>query len=123
MTVIRELFGVMVAEGAAGGYIVTGGDFTPEAKAFAEGRNLKLVDGKKLHGLLQQARGTRAAATPVTRAPKPAESRVMNPTTTSTVPACPSCESPMVQRTAKKGQNAGSQFWGCSRYPACRGTR
>ena len=26
-------------------------------------------------------------------------------------------------RTARRGLNAGSQFWGCSGYPACRGTR
>lgn len=38
-------------------------------------------------------------------------------------PACPSCGSAMVLRTAKQGQNAGSRFWGCPRYPACRGTR
>ncbi len=29
----------------------------------------------------------------------------------------------MVRRTAGRGPNAGNQFWGCSRYPACRGTR
>ncbi|TVS08559.1 MAG: hypothetical protein EA417_22595 [Gammaproteobacteria bacterium] len=29
----------------------------------------------------------------------------------------------MVKRTASRGANAGKQFWGCSRYPACRGTR
>jgi ssDNA-binding Zn-finger/Zn-ribbon topoisomerase 1 len=38
-------------------------------------------------------------------------------------PLCPKCHAPMVRRMAKKGQNAGSQFWGCSKYPACRGTR
>ena len=27
----------------------------------------------------------------------------------------------MALRTARKGRNAGNQFWGCSRYPACRG--
>ena len=29
----------------------------------------------------------------------------------------------MVLRTARKGPNAGSQFWGCPRFPSCRGTR
>ena len=28
----------------------------------------------------------------------------------------------MRRRTAGKGPNAGKPFWGCSRYPACRGT-
>ncbi|MFP4500237.1 MAG: hypothetical protein ACLFTT_04485 [Candidatus Hydrogenedentota bacterium] len=29
----------------------------------------------------------------------------------------------MAVRTARKGANAGAQFWGCSAYPQCRGTR
>ena len=29
----------------------------------------------------------------------------------------------MVLRTAHRGSNAGNQFWGCTRYPNCRGTR
>lgn len=36
---------------------------------------------------------------------------------------CPKCGSSMVKRTARRGRNAGGQFWGCSRYPSCRGTR
>ena len=37
-------------------------------------------------------------------------------------PACPQCGGEMRQRTAGKGPNAGKPFWGCSSYPACRGT-
>jgi four helix bundle suffix protein len=36
---------------------------------------------------------------------------------------CPKCGQPMVLRTARTGSRAGSQFWGCSTYPDCRGTR
>lgn len=36
---------------------------------------------------------------------------------------CPKCGSKMVLRTAKRGANAGNQFWGCSAYPTCRSTR
>lgn len=36
-------------------------------------------------------------------------------------PLCPKCGSEMVLRTAKTGANAGNQFWGCSKYPGCRG--
>lgn len=32
---------------------------------------------------------------------------------------CPRCEAVMVLRTASRGDNAGSQFWGCSTYPRC----
>ena len=39
-----------------------------------------------------------------------------------TPPTCPQCGSLMALRTAKAGQNAGSQFWGCTHYPDCKGT-
>ena len=29
----------------------------------------------------------------------------------------------MTLRTAKRGRNAGGQFWGCSSFPTCKGTR
>ena len=38
------------------------------------------------------------------------------------LPACPSCGKPMSLRTARQGANAGSQFWGCTAYPNCKGT-
>lgn len=41
----------------------------------------------------------------------------------SSQPECPICRSPMVLRRAKRGQNAGNEFWGCSQYPSCRGIR
>lgn len=36
-------------------------------------------------------------------------------------PACPDCSSDMILRTAKRGSNAGNQFWGCSNFPRCKG--
>ena len=39
------------------------------------------------------------------------------------LPACPLCGKPMALRTARKGRNAGSQFWGCCDYPKCKGVR
>jgi restriction system protein len=41
----------------------------------------------------------------------------------SSPPLCPLCSAPMRLRTAKQGKNAGNQFWGCSKYPECKGTR
>jgi four helix bundle suffix protein len=38
-------------------------------------------------------------------------------------PACPHCGRPMILRTARRGSHAGSPFWGCTAYPACRATR
>ena len=38
------------------------------------------------------------------------------------IPPCPQCGALMALRTAKTGKNAGSQFWGCTKYPDCKGT-
>ena len=39
------------------------------------------------------------------------------------LPACPLCNKPMRQRTARQGAHAGKPFWGCTGYPDCKGTR
>lgn len=116
--IVREFYGVMAKRGAAGGFVVTSGTFTEDAKGFAEGTNVRLIDGTKLFGLLQRAKergriAPQSAATPQANPAAPAQS----------VPGCPVCKSPMKLRTATKGPNAGSMFWGCSQYPACHGTR
>lgn len=38
-------------------------------------------------------------------------------------PSCPACGKRMVLRLARKGKGAGSNFWGCSDYPRCKGSR
>ena len=35
---------------------------------------------------------------------------------------CPRCGSDLVLRTAKSGNNAGAQFYGCTKFPGCRCT-
>ena len=37
------------------------------------------------------------------------------------IPFCPKCGSKMALRTARNGPHAGSKFWGCSKYPKCKG--
>lgn len=37
-----------------------------------------------------------------------------------TVFLCPKCRAPMIKRTAKRGANAGNEFYGCSNYPKCK---
>ncbi|MGJ7512638.1 restriction endonuclease [Variovorax sp. GT1P44] len=114
--VVRELYGVMAAKGAAGGFVVTSGRFTDDAKDFASGRNVTLIDGPKLHKLLQAA--SSRAGQPVSPAARKAAPQAASTTT----PACPKCSRAMVRRTARKGANAGNEFWGCPDYPRCRGT-
>ena len=109
----RELFGVVHAEKARGGVLVTSGRYTPEARDFVAGQPLTLVDGPALVSLLasvQQQRAATAAASPASAA-------------RSRPPRCPKCGSPMVLRTATRDAAAGSQFWGCPTYPRCNGTR
>ena len=55
--VVRELYGVMAAKGASGGFVVTSGRFTAGAEAFAKARNVQFLDGPKLERMLKQARG------------------------------------------------------------------
>lgn len=114
VSVVRELYGVMAAQGAAGGFVVTSGVFTAEARSFVEGHNIELIDGpalKKMVDAVHSSIAQRAAGKPVAAPAARAE------------PACPRCGSSMVKRVAKQGANAGKTFWGCSTYPQCRGVR
>jgi len=43
--------------------------------------------------------------------------------TSPTPPACPKCGGLMSLRTAKTGKTPGSQFWGCTNFPDCKGTQ
>ena len=38
-------------------------------------------------------------------------------------PLCPKCGSPMVLRTALRGDNIGTHFWGCPNFPSCKGIK
>lgn len=117
--VVRELYGVMAARGATGGFVVTSGRFTDDAIDFASGRNVRLVDGPKLVDLIRQAKA--GAGQPVGRTA--AASATPHNSGSAQVAACPLCSKRMVRRTAKRGANVGGDFWGCTGYPACRGTR
>lgn len=122
--VVRELYGVMAAHGATGGFVVTSGRFTEDAITFARGRNIRLLDGPRLHALIRSAHGAAPAASAADAPNKVADvATTPSASTASQIPTCPLCAKPMAQRTAKRGANAGGEFWGCSGYPGCRGTR
>jgi restriction system protein len=124
--VVRELYGVMAARGAAGGFVVTSGTFTDPAREFAKGRNVHLVDGTRLRALLATAAATRATPAAAVRptAPQAEPTPPAQPANaTSGPPSCPLCAKQMIKRTASRGPNQGKAFWGCAGYPACRGTR
>lgn len=106
---VRELYGVMAAHGATGGFVVTSGDFTEDAVRFADGLALTLINGQALRRSLRAQSDAGPDSAPADQAP----------------PDCPLCGAPMVLRQARQGATAGKQFWGCSRYAQgqCRGTR
>lgn len=105
---LREFFGVIAAEKGAGGLFVTSGEFTAEAKAFAEDKPIGLINGEALEELLPPVQAN-SDLYQLWKAAKP------------NTPKCPKCGSPMIQKVAKRGAHAGAAFWGCTRYPLCRG--
>ena len=50
---VRELYGVVQAEGANKGILITSSSFTSHAVAFAEGKPIELINGTKLGQLLE----------------------------------------------------------------------
>ena len=115
--VVRELYGVMAASGAAGGFVVTSGRFTDDARKFAEGRNVRLLDGDALFQLIRSVRD----ASPMNSGSAESMPRPSRPEGAPEAPFCPRCSSPMVRRTARRGTHVGESFWGCSAFPSCRG--
>lgn len=114
---VREFYGVIMAEHAAGGILATAGTFTKPAREFADGKPLELIPGYQLAQMIQS----------VQKVPDVLEHRLAEAdskiTQEPSTPSCPICGSIMMLRTARKGQNAGLQFWGCSQFPKCKGTR
>ena len=133
VTTVRELYGVMAAKGATGGFVVTSGRFTSDAKEFAQGRNIELIDGPGLFAMIQRARlaqgqsatSRNESANLAGISEALAQVAALEPAAAkeTSQPECPRCGAAMALRTARQGANAGNGFWGCSTYPRCRGTR
>jgi restriction system protein len=109
VTVVRELNGVMAAQRAHGGFVVTGGEFTKEARNFAGSCQITLIDGPALEALIGDIPSRNSGA----------DSGLA--VAAEAAPACPRCGTKMVKREAKQGRHAGQSFWGCGRYPKCTG--
>jgi restriction system protein len=103
VTVVRELNGVMAAMDAHGGYVVTGGQFTREAREFAKGTQIELIDGEALEKLIGCLQWPDRRTGP------------------KSIPSCPKCGAAMIEREATRGQFVGKHFWGCQQYPKCTG--
>lgn len=104
--IVREMYGIMTAEKAASVTVVTSGIFTQEAKNFALGKPIDLVDGGQLTVMVRDVQTSDNV-----KKVEPAAKQM-----------CPQCGAELVLRTAQKGKNAGKQFRGCSSFPKCRYT-
>lgn len=110
VAIVREMLGVMTAEGVKEGVIATSGTFTSEAKGFAMGKEITLIDGDDfLRKLLEL--------------PPDRQRNLLEFITKGDwwTPTCPSCGigTQMVLRRPKR---PGNPFWGCSSYPKCLST-
>ena len=114
--VVREVYGVLTAENAQQAFVVCSGGFTVDARGFAAGKPIRLVDRDALHAMVQGV-----------RRPDDDErgsSDVVPPDTAAdSAPLCPRCDGQLVVSTARRGEFAGRQFLGCGTYPRCRYTR
>jgi restriction system protein len=108
--VVRELLGVMVGKGASGGFVVTSGEFTSDAIRFADENNIQLIEGGKLKSIISNTPTISKIPLPL-KDPQP-----------QAAPLCPKCGCTMLKRVSTKGNRAGQSFWGCSKFPNCRGT-
>ncbi|MDO8736592.1 MAG: restriction endonuclease [Thermoleophilia bacterium] len=117
--VVREMLGLVTAHGAQGTIIVTSGMFTQEAKAFAQGKPIDLIEGHQLVGMIESVRRESA----ITASDTSGQTRSLGvPTMQSIASArqCPRCGGELVVKKARRGPTAGSSFWGCSSFPQCR---
>jgi restriction system protein len=110
VSVARELKGVIAAQEADGGYVITGGHFTREAEVFARQCGVELIDGLTLERMILMVTATDGAteAEPENGVPEN--------------PSCPKCGAAMREKVAQHGAFKGQPFWGCTTYPKCRGT-
>ncbi len=116
VNVVREMYGLLTHHGADEVRIATIGGFTPDAAKFAEGKPIALIDGAVLLGMI---RGVQGGDVPLRHQPAEAVSNEAKVATAS-MPECPRCGGQMIER---KNRQTGNTFWGCSKYPECRGVR
>ncbi len=117
--VVRAIYGVMAARGDHGCMVASSGRFTKSAWSWARGKPITLIHGTALARMLDGE-----SLESVVSAPSTAERReVRRRERTGQGLKCPECGRDMVLRRARQGTYAGQEFWGCIRYPNCRGIR
>jgi restriction system protein len=97
---VREVNTVMRPRNCTLGMVVTNRYYTNEAKYLAKQNNIALWDRNDLVSNILKSQ------------------KAGEVTSLEEIPLCPKCNSAMITRSGKYGH-----FWGCSRFPSCKGTR
>jgi hypothetical protein len=108
---VRELFGVMAADGIKNGIFATTSDFTGEARQWVEGKSIQLLSGSSIVSMFNELETEQIK-----------DLLEVGLRGDFRTPTCPNCDVKMVERTARKGKSVGSSFWGCRNYPRCKQT-
>lgn len=101
---VRELIGSMVHEHLPQGFLVCR-SASETAKTLAQSHKIRIVERENLIERIQDALAKDDSAL---------RTALFNP-----AKLCPKCGAQMVRRTTRSGKHPGSEFWGCSTYPAC----
>ncbi|SMB24455.1 Restriction endonuclease [Sterolibacterium denitrificans] len=103
---VRELLGVMAHEKIEKACFMASGNFTEEAKAFAQSNHITLINGEMLLAMIR-------------RLPESDRQTLLVFATDGDfrTPTCPSCG---IKMRRVSGTNGRPDFWGCHNYPRCR---
>lgn len=99
---VRELYGTVKGGGFSEGWLVTCGLFTQPARSWAEGKELRLIDGRELESVVHGGSFASQLSDAVEVSP---------PVAQLDAPDCPNCGADLRRRTNATDH---SQFWGCS---------
>lgn len=114
---VRELLALVRLQGASGGFIVSSGEFTDEARQLADGHKLQLIDGQMLSELLNTREEKTQPAVVRREAPFP-DTTLPTAAWRPRVQTCPLCGGAM-----EEAARHGRRVLACVHHPLCEGTR
>lgn len=103
---VRELLGVMAHEKIEKAFFMASGNFTEEAKQFAQANRITLITGEMLLAMIQRL--------------SDADQKALLAFATDgdyRTPTCPTCG---IKMRHVPGTSGRPDFWGCQNYPRCR---
>jgi len=86
-----------------------------QLRSYVRSKGERILSAREVESATMKLANHQAGVTPEERAPHHSD--------VNDEPECPQCSARMVKRTATKGKYSGRKFWGCSKYPNCRGIR